>query len=294
MNKKMIGLIGVVLLGIAMISGELFFVVDQRSQAIVLQFGELRHVHEAPGLKVKIPFIQEVTFYEKRVLDFDLPEVRITTGDQKRMLVDTYTRYRISDAILFFRSIKPANEQGAAMRLEALVSSTVRNVLGKIELRTLLSEERSKIMRQINDEVQKLTKPLGIEIIDVRIIRTELPSENRKAVFARMNSELERIAKENRAKGAEKALEIKSTADKDRVIILAEANKKALEIRGEGDKKSITIATEAAKEDPELFAFDRSMRALKESLKQGTTTMVLGTDSDLFKYFSNPDKHLTR
>ncbi len=294
MNKKIIGLIAAVLLLIGFMSGELFFVVDQRSQAIVLQFGELRQVHQEPGLKIKVPFIQEVTFYDKRVLDFDLPEVRITTGDQKRMLVDTYTRYRISDPILFFRSIKPANEQGAAMRLEALVSSTVRNVLGKIELRTLLSEERSKIMKQINDEVERLTKPLGIEIIDVRIIRTELPSENRKAVFARMNSELERIAKENRAIGAEKALEIKSTADKDRVIILAEANKKAQEIRGEGDKSSVAIASEAAKEDPELFVFDRSMRTLKESLKQGTTTMILGTDSDLFKYFSNPDKHLTR
>jgi membrane protease subunit HflC len=294
MNKKVIGLIFLAIIGLIIISGELFFIVDQRSQAIVLQFGELRHVYRDPGLKIKVPFIQEVTYYEKRVLDFDLPEVRITTGDQKRMFVDTYTRYRISDPILFFRSIKPANEQGAAMRLEALISSTVRNVLGKIELRTLLSEERSKIMGQINREVQKLTESLGIEIIDVRIIRTELPPENRKAVFARMNSELERIAKENRAKGFEKALEIKSTAEKDRTILIAEAQKQAQTAKGEGDSKAVKIAADAAASDPEFFIFDRSMQALKESLKQGTTTMILGTDSDFFKYFSNPDKHLTK
>jgi modulator of FtsH protease HflC len=293
MNKKIVGLIIAAFLGVALLSGELLFIVDQRSQAIVLQFGELRQVYTEPGLKIKIPFIQDVMFYEKRVLDFDLPEVRITTGDQKRMLVDTYTRYRIQDPILFFRSIKPANEQGAGMRLEALVSSTVRNVLGKVVLRTLLSEERSKIMRQINDEVAKLTSPLGIEIIDVRIIRTELPTENRKAVFARMNSELEKIAKANRAEGWKQALEIVSTAQKEETIIIAEAQKEAQKIRGEGEAKAVEIVSDASSKDAELYGLYRSMQTLKESLGQGTT-MVLGTDSDLFKFFSNPEKHLIK
>ena len=181
------------------------FTVDQTSQAIVLQFGEWRKVHTTPGLKFKIPFIQEVTFYDKRVLDYDLPPIQITTGDQKRLVVDTYTRYRISDPLLFFRTIKPASEMGAQMRLEALISSSVRNVLGKIPLRTMLSAERSGIMHQIEQEVRSMATPLGLEIIDVRIIRTELPIENRNAVFARMNAELGRFAMENRAKGAEAA-----------------------------------------------------------------------------------------
>ena len=272
-----------------MIMGGGIFIVNQTHQAIVLQFGELKRVHSEPGLKFIIPFIQEVLFYEKRVLDFDLPEVRITTGDQKRLLVDTYTRYRIQDPVLFFQTIKPATEQGAGMRLETIVSSTVRNVLGKVSLPKLLSEERSKIMQQINEEVARLVKPIGIEIIDVRIIRTELPPENRKAVFARMNSELERIAKENRAKGAEKAQYIKAMAERDRTILLAEAQKKAQEIRGEGDSKSLIIASEAFGKNPEFYSFYRSMQLYRESLGAGTT-LVLSTDNDLFKHFVHPEK----
>ena len=236
-----------------------------------------------------IPFIQEVLLYEKRVLDFDLPEVRITTGDQKRLLVDTYTRYRIEDPVLFFQTIKPATEQGAGMRLETIVSSTVRNVLGKVSLPKLLSEERSKIMQQINEEVARLVRPIGIEIIDVRIIRTELPQENRKAVFARMNSELERIAKENRAKGAERAQEIKATAERDRTILLAEGQKKAQEMRGDGDSKSLIIAADAFGKNPEFYTFYRSMQLYRDSLGAGTT-LILSADNDLFRYFVHPEK----
>ncbi len=272
-----------------MISGGALFTVDQAQQAIVLQFGELKKVHEEPGLKFKIPFIQEVMFYEKRVLDFDLPEVRITTGDQKRMLVDTYTRYRIKDPVTFFQTIKPANEMGAGIRLEAIISSTVRNVLGRNILRTLLSEERSKIMHQINEEVGRQVKPLGIEIVDVRIIRTELPQENRKAVFARMNSELERIAKENRAKGAEKAQQIRAIAERDRTILMAEAQKKAQEIRGEGESKALNIVSQAFEKDFDFYNFYRSMELYRTSMQSGTT-LVLNTDSDLFKHFAHPDK----
>jgi membrane protease subunit HflC len=266
----------------------MIFTVDQTKQAIVLQFGELRKVHTTPGLKVKIPFIQDVLFYEKRVLSFDFPEVRITTGDQKRLLVDTYTRYRIIDPILFFQTVKPANEQGAAMRLEAFVTSTVRNVLGKVPLRNLLSEERPKIMKSIEREVDALARPLGIAIVDVRIIRTELPMENRDAVFSRMISALNQIAKGNRANGEKIGQEIRSAADRDQSIILATAQQKAQDIRGQGEAESIQILGEALGKNPEFYGFYRTMQTYRETLGEGTT-LVLTTDNDLFRFFNAPE-----
>lgn len=263
------------------------FIVPQTQQAIILQFGELVRVVKEPGLKFKIPLIQEVMLFEKRVLEFDLPAVPITAGDQKRMLVDTYTRYRIFDPVLFFQTIKPASELGAAMRLEALVSSTVRNVLGKIPLRSLLTKKRSSIMEQINAEVERLTRPLGMEIVDVRIIRTELPNENRAAVFARMNSDLQRIAMENRAKGAEKAQEIRAIAERDRTVILAEAQKQASQIRGAGESQALNIMATALKSDPEFYNFYKSLEIYQESIDE-ETPLIFSSDHTFFKYFSQP------
>ncbi len=265
------------------------FIVDQTQQAVVLQFGESRQVHKEPGLKFKLPFIQEVTLYDKRILAYDLPPIHITTVDQKRLVVDTYTRYRIEDPLVFFRSVKPAGEIGAQMRLETLISSSVRNVLGKVELRTMLSVERSKIMQQILDEVRTMAKPLGIYIVDIRIIRTELPKENRDAVFARMNSELDRFAKENRAKGAEIAQGIRSKAEKDRTVLLAEAQKKAQTIRGEGDAEAIRIATEAYGKDIDFYTFYRTMETYRESFEDNTN-LVLSTESSLMEFLTNPMK----
>lgn len=288
MNKYIgIGLGVLVILGVVG-SGSLY-TVDQRSQAVVLQFGELKRVVNTPGLKMKIPLIEDVTYYDKRVLNFDLPAIPITTGDQKRIVIDTYTRYRINNPVLFFQTIKPADELGAAMRLEALISSTVRNVIGKIPLRSLLTEERAKVMERIHQEVRSLAQALGIDIVDIRIIRTELPKENRQAVFARMNSELERIAKENLAKGAERAQQIRSTAEKDRAVILAEAQRDAQKAKGEGEAKALDIVASTLGKDPEFYGFYRSLETYKLALK-GDSTMVLSSDSELFKYFSNPEK----
>lgn len=273
----------------ALLFSQSAFIVDQTKQALVLQFGELNRVIENPGLHFKIPFIQTVMLYEKRIMDFDMSEVAITTGDQKRMMVDTYTRYRIVDPIQFYRSVQPADEIGTHTQLQTIVSSTVRNVLGKIKLRNLLSEERSKIMHQINTEVQKLSTPLGLEIIDVRIKRTELPEENRKSVFARMNSELERIAKQNRANGAEKAQEIRSTAEKERTVLLAQAQRDGQINRGEGESKALLIVSETLGKDPDFYGFYRSLETYQATLTEGTTLM-LSTDNELFKYFSHPEK----
>jgi len=267
------------------------FTVDQTKQAIVLRFGALTHVHTTPGLKVKAPFIDEVILYEKRVLDYDLPPIPITTIDQKRLIVDTYTRYIIHDPVLLFQSIKPATEQGTRLRLETIISSSVRNVLGRVPLRKLLSEERSIIMRQIEGEVKNLAKGLGIEIIDVRIIRTELPPENRNAVFSRMNAELNRIATENRAKGQELAQGIKASADAEQTIILADAQQKTQEIKGQADAKAIEITSKALGKDLEFYSFYRSMYTYDEAL-QDDTTLILSSDNDLFRFFGHPNKQM--
>jgi len=267
-----------------------FFIIEQTQQATVLQFGELMRVHNTPGLKLKIPFLQEVIFYERRVLDLDSSApVRITTSDQKRLWVDSYTRYRIVDPLLFYRTVKPANEIGARSRLDVLVSSAIRNVLGKATLRGLLSEERSQIMHQIQEEVSALAKTLGMEIIDVRIIRAELPMENRKAVFARMNSDLYRIAMENRAKGVEAAKTIEANANKERTVILSDAEKQAESIRGDGDAKAAEVAARTLGQNLGYYNFDRKMRLLKETLHPDNTTLVLTTESELLRLLEQSD-----
>ena len=265
------------------------FTVEQTKQAIVLRFGALTSVHTQPGLKVKVPFIDEVIMYEKRVMDYDLPPIPITTVDQKRLVVDTYTRYLINDPVLFFQSIKPANEMGARLRLETIISSSIRNVLGKVPLRHILATERSSIMKQIEEEVKNLAKGLGLQIIDVRIIRTELPPENREAVFARMNAELNRIASENRAKGAEKAQGIRAKAEAEQTVILAEADQNAQIVRGAADAKAIEVISTTLGKDVDFYNFFRSMQVYKESIQEDTT-MLMNLDNDLFRFFSHPEK----
>lgn len=271
---------------ILILLGDSLFIVDQVTQAIVLRFGEYRRIHTEPGLKIKIPFIEEIIAYEKRILDYDLPSIYVTTQDQKRLVVNTYTRYRISDPLKFFQSVKPASEIGARLRLEAIISSSVRNVLGKVELRSMLRKERSDTMHQILEEVRSVASPLGIAIVDVRIIRTELPNENRNAVFARMNSELVRFAKENRAKGEEAAIAIRATADKERTIILAEATRKSEEIRGGGDAKAIEIAAAAFGADPEFYEFYRTLESYKQVIKPGSSFLI-STNNEYTKNLTN-------
>jgi membrane protease subunit HflC len=288
MNKTSIYFFGALFLVFYILSSGLF-IVDQTHQAIVLQFGQIQKVHTTPGLKFKWPLIQDVIFYDRRVLDFDLPPIQVTTGDQKRLVVDTYTRYRIVDPLHFFQTIKPANEAGVRIRLEALISSSVRNVLGKIPLRTMLSAERSANMKQIEEEVKAMVKPLGIEIIDVRIIRTELPVENRPAVFARMNSELDRFAKENRAKGEETAQGIRSRAEKERTILLANAKKISETTRGEADQKALEIMNSAYEKDASFASFWFWTRTYRQSLND-QVSFVLSTDSPILKKLNSDNK----
>lgn len=285
-QHKLMVLAGLVAAGLLAATTALF-TVDQMQQAIVLQFGEARRVHTQPGLKFKIPFIQDVIMLEKRVLDFDLPPVYITTGDQKRLVVNVYARYRIDDPLQFYRTIKPAHEVGAKTRLETLISSSVRNVLGKVPLRSMLSVERSQIMSQIERDVKNMAKPLGIDMVDVRIIRTELPAENRDAVFARMNAELDRFAMENRAKGSEMAQTIRAQADKECTIILAQAQKKANEDRGQGESEAIRITTEAFGRDVEFYNYYRALENYKEAFGNDAT-FVISNDNQFMQSLFEP------
>lgn len=266
-----------------------FFIVDQISQAIVLQFGEYHAIHTNPGLKFKVPLIQDVLIFEKRIIDYDSPLIDVKTVDKKRLMVDAYVRYRIKDALTFYRTVQPANENGARVRLDSMIPSSIQNVLGKIPLRDLLSPERVSIMKKIQKEIEHLSQGLGIEIIDVRIVRTELPEENRNAVFERFNQSLIRSAKGNRADGEEKARGIKASADRECVILVAEAQQKAQAIRGKGDATAMEITNKAFQVDPEFYSFYRSLESYKQTLTD-STTLYLSSDHPFLKYLTPQKK----
>lgn len=255
------------------------FIVHQTQQAIVLQFGELKTVHLEPGLKFKIPFVQKVIYYDSRVLSYDLPPVSVMTIEQKPLVLDAYVRYKIKDPVNFFKSVKPSTESAARDRLKNLVESAVKNVIGKITLPKLLSKERGDVMKQIQLDVNNQTEKLGLEIIDVRIIRAELPDKNRNAVFNRMNAELAQFAKENRAKGEEAAQGIRAKSDTEKARILAEAEKESRTIKGEADAISIKITNEAFSKDPELYSVIKSLEAYEKTFNNDTN-IVLSTGSD--------------
>ena len=263
-----------------------FFTVDQTKQAIVLQFGEPKRVITKPGLNFKIPFIQEVTLFEKRVLSLvssDSEEVILS--DQKRLEVDTYSRFKIIDPLLFFQTVR--NESGARQRLESIIDSSVRRVFGKLELISILSDARQKIVDDIGLEVNDIIKRLGMEIIDVRIRRADYPEATSQNIFNRMRSEREQEAKEFRAQGAEEAQKIRSDAEKQKTILLAEAQRKAEAIRGNGDGEAIKIYADAFGRDSKFFKFYRSMQAYEKTFVDKDTTMILSPESEFFNFFSD-------
>jgi membrane protease subunit HflC len=270
-----------VLLGLGSI-----FTVDQTEQAIVLQFGEFRREVRDPGLHFKRPwFLQNVVYYDRRVLDTDPPTEEVIAADQKRLVVDSYARFRIVDPLRFYQSM--GTELAARGRLNATISGSLRRVLGNITLGSVLSDERSKIMRQITEEVATQAKPFGIDVIDVRLRRADLPEENSQAIFARMQSERQREAQEFRAQGDEFAQRIRSVAERERTVIIAEAQKQAQILRGQGEGESVKIYADAFGKDKSFFAFYRSMQAYREALGGQNTTLVLSPDSDFFRFFGS-------
>jgi len=262
-----------------------FFTVKEINQAIVLQFGDPKRVLADPGLKVKIPFIQNVVFLDRRILSLDPQPEEVIASDQKRLIVDAYARFKIVDPLKFYISV--GNEMVARSRLATIINSRLRSVLGKHSLATLLSEERSKQMAIIQEGVNAEAEKFGITIIDIRIKRADLPQANSEAIYKRMQTEREREAKQFRARGAEMAVTITSTADKEVTVILANANKQSEIMKGEGDGIRNKIFADAFGQDPEFFSFYRAMQAYETALIGGETSLILSPDSDFFKFFGS-------
>ena len=261
------------------------FIVKEVNQAIVLQFGDPKRIISKPGINFKIPFIQNVVFLDKRILNLDTPPEEVIASDQKRLIVDAFARFQIIDPLKFYISV--GNERVARSRLATIINSRIRNVLGQQELQTLLSEDRTKQMSLIQEGVNNEAENFGISIVDVRIKRADLPQANSDAIFRRMQTEREREAKEFRAKGAEMAAEITANADKEVTVILANAEKSSQILKGEGDGKRNKIFADAFGRDPEFFAFYRAMQAYEKALIGGETSLILSPDSEFFKFFGN-------
>ncbi len=271
---------------LAFISYNTLFVVQQTQQAIVLQFGEPKRTVQEPGLNWKIPFIQNVVFYENRVLSMvSQGSEQVILSDQKRLEVDTYARYSIVDPLKFYQTVRTIRI--AQERLEAMVDSSTRRVLGNHSLVDILSEKRNDIISTIRNEVNASSEALGISILDVRIRRADYPDATSQNIFNRMKSEREREAKEFRATGEEEAQKIRATANKERTVLIAEARRSAEIIRGSGDSKSIAIYAEAFGVDEDFYSFYRSMQAYRKSFSENTTSMLLSPDSEFFRYFGS-------
>ena len=273
---------------IAVVIFQSLFIVQEISQAIVLQFGDPKKIISKAGLNFKLPFIQNVVFLDKRILNLDNEPQEVIAADQKRLIVDAIARFKIVDPLKFYISV--GNERVARSRLSTIINSRIRGVLGTQELATLLSTDRTKQMSIIQNDVNTEAKNFGIEIVDVRIKRADLPPANSEAIYKRMQTEREREAKEFRAQGAEIAQKIRSTADKDVTVILAEANKKSEIMKGEGDGLRNKIFADAFGKDPQFFAFYRAMQAYETALIGGETSLVLSPDSEFFKFFGKAMK----
>ena len=281
MKKILLTLIGV----LAVVAFFSVFIVKEVNQAIVLQFGDPKRIILKPGLNFKLPFIQNVVFLDKRILNLDTPPEEVIASDQKRLIVDAFARFQIVDPLKFYISV--GNERVARSRLSTIINSRLRSVLGKQELQTLLSKDRTKQMTLIQEGVNTEAENFGIKIVDVRIKRADLPQANSDAIFRRMQTERDREAKEFRAKGAEMAVTITSTADKEVTVILADAQKKSEIMKGEGDGERNKIFAQAFGQDPDFFAFYRAMQAYEKALIGGETSLVLSPDSEFFKFFGN-------
>ena len=276
----------IIIAAIAATASSALFIVNETQQALVIQFGEPKRTVDQPGLKFKLPFIQDVIFFEKRVLSFipDEGEEAILK-DQKRLKVDTYARFKIVDPLRFYQSVR--NEIEARKQLDTIVDSALREELGLRGLKEILSEQRNSITKNIRDQVNIKARTLGMEIIDVQIRRADYPEVTSQAIFARMISERERIAREFRATGEEEAQKIRASAEKQRVVTVADGARQSQEIRCAGDAEAIRIYAESFGQDPEFFSFYRSMEAYKKSFNQDDT-MVINPTGDFFKFFELP------
>lgn len=283
MNRTFLTVIAILLVAGGFVAASSMFTVYQSEQAIVMQFGKPQKVIQEPGLQFKVPFVQDVVFVDKRVLSVSTNREEVVTLDQKRLMVDSFARFRIANPLLYYQSF--GNIQIAYQRLETILNSQLRQNLGRQILTNIVSGERSNLMNQIKTQVNVEAEASGIEVVDVRIVRADLPQENSEKVFERMRSQREQEAKEIRATGAEIAQRIKASADKQRTVLLAEAQRDSEILRGTGDGEKNRIFAEAFGKDPDFFSFYRSMQAYREAISDDDTSMVLSPDSEFFRFF---------
>ena len=286
MRKSIFG--GILLLAAAavFVTYNALFTVHQTQQALVLQFGETKRQITEPGLAWKVPFVQNVVFIDKRILDLDSPAQEVIASDQKRLVVDAFARYRIDNALRFYQSA--GSIERANSRLATVLNSAVRRVLGEASFTAVVRDERPELMQQIKTQMDAEAATFGIDIVDVRIRRADLPEANSQAIYSRMQTARQQEAAQIRAEGEEAARRIRSRADRNATVIIAEANRESEQIRGDGDAERNRVFAEAFGQDPDFFTFYRSMQAYEEGLSSSDTRMVLTPSSDFFRYFGNP------
>ncbi|MBL4692822.1 MAG: protease modulator HflC [Magnetovibrio sp.] len=285
MNKSL-ALFGVIAVAAAIVGSASTFTVDQTQQAMVMQFGNPQRQVSDASLHFKMPFVQDVVYYDNRILDLDPPPGQVILNDQKRINVDAFARYRITDPLRFFQALR--TEAQFRDQVGRVLNSAVRNSMARNSLRDLLSNKREGIMSEIEQRLASETKDYGIEVLDVRIVRTDLPPEISQNVYNRMRSERVKEANQLRADGDKAKLEITSRADRDKVVILAEAQRLSQILRGQGEGARNRILGDAYGKDPKFFAFYRSMKAYRSAFARGDTNFVLSPDSDFFRYFNDP------
>ena len=290
MRSPVAGIVTLVLLLFVVIVGySSIFTVSQTEQALVVRLGRPVDVVSEPGLKFKAPFIDTVISIDKRILDLENPSQEVIASDQKRLVVDAFARYRIKDPLRFYQSI--GSIQAANIQLTTLLNAALRRVLGEVSFITVVRDERENLMTRIRDHLDREADQYGIQLVDVRIRRADLPEQNSLAVYKRMQTEREREAQEFRAQGGQKAQEIRSKADREATVIVAEANSTAEQTRGVGDAERNRLFAEAYGRDPEFFAFYRSMSAYETGLRSNDTRFLLRPDSEFFRFFANPSGH---
>lgn len=261
------------------------FTVDQRQQVLITEFGKPVRVIKEPGINFKLPLIQEAIFFDKRIIDLGIEDQEVIASDQKRLIINAFAKYKITDPLKFYTTARTM--QGLSNKIDGILDSSLRQVIGEVKLSELLTENRGDIMAKISSTVSEQATIFGIEIVDVRIMRADLPKENSDAIFARMQTEREKEAREIRANGAEIAQKIRAEADKEKTIILANAQKESNLTRGDGEAKANKIYANSYNVDPEFADFYRSMQAYKTSLREDKTKVVISPNGEFFKYFGN-------
>ncbi len=287
LNPRSLIALGIGIVAILLVASGAFFTVGETDQAIVLQFGAVKRIEQTAGLKFKVPLTQDVVFYDKRLLDIESPPQEVILSDQRRLVVDAYAIYRISDPLKFYQAVR--TDDGARVRLTSSINATLRDVLGGTTVATMLSKDREGVMLAIRTKVNTAAEPLGITVIDVRISRANFPESISQSIYGQMKAERNREAAQFRAEGYEQAQEIQANADRERTVILADAKRQADILHGEGDAKATAIYADAFGRDPDFYAFYRSLEAYKKTLGGDDTQFVLSPNSDFLRYLNRAD-----